>query len=538
MSSKLLDKAPDVKSSETATSEVNSDLVAAIDPAVFFGSSGLLLAITAVIMLRPESSTLFLNELYIFVTTQVGVLYILTAIFTISFLFWLSCSPHGSRVLGTSEKPHYSTPKWAALLFCSGIGGSLIYWGGTEWVFYYIDPPFGLSPKSDESLKWALAYGLFHWGPIGWSFYCLPAIALGCSHYLEGCPTFRLSEACRPVLKGFTARWPGRVADLSFLFGVIASSATGLGFGIAIVSASTSQLIQIADSSLLQIGIIIVATMLIIFSVYRGLDRGILVLSTVNLYLALLFIGFVFILGPSRFILEMGVVSLGTFVGEFFEMLTWSDPQERNDFVESWTVFYWAWWIALGPFMGMFVARVSEGRTIRQIIGGVIGYGSAGCALFFIVLGNFSVSLQLEGTYSLVTKVGEGISPAVMMSEVISFLPYPKIWLAYLAIIGLIFTATTYDSASYVLASGSSKSFGKSGQPARWLRVFWALSLGALPLTLLYAGGLRELQTASLVGSLPIILLYILMAVSIVRTLKKFQKHGSESHNQSNFLIK
>ncbi|MBK52255.1 MAG: choline transporter, partial [Gammaproteobacteria bacterium] len=124
--------------------------------------------------------------------------------------------------------------------------------------------------------------------------------------------------------------------------------------------------------------------------------------------------------------------------------------------------------------MGMFVARVSEGRTIRQIILGVIGYGSAGCALFFIVLGNFSLSLQLEGTYSLVSKVGEGMSPAVIMSEVISFLPYSKIWLAYLAVIGLIFTATTYDSASYVLASGSSKGFGKSRQPPRWLRVFWA----------------------------------------------------------------
>ena len=522
MISETLEKASDADGSLSSTSKIKPDLLAAIDPAVFFGSSGLLLVITALILQHSESSTLFLNELYIFITTQVGVIYIFIAIFTIGFLLWLSLTSYGSIVLGASKKPYYSAPKWAALLFCSGIGGSLIYWGGTEWVFYYIDPPFGLSPQSDESLKWALAYGLFHWGPIGWSFYCLPAIALGCSHYLEGCPTFRLSEACRPVLKGFTARWPGRLVDLSFLFGVIASSATGLGFGIAIVSASISELMQVADSSLLQIGIIIVATMLIIFSVYRGLDRGILVLSTANLFLALLFIGCVFILGPSRFILEMGVVSLGTFAGGFLEMLTWSDPQERSDFVESWTVFYWAWWIALGPFMGMFVARVSEGRTIRQIILGVIGYGSAGCALFFIVLGNFSLSLQLEGTYSLVSRVGEGMSPAVIMSEVISFLPYPKIWLAYLGVIGLIFTATTYDSASYVLASGSSKGFGQSKQPPRWLRVFWALGLGVLPLTLLYAGGLRELQMASLVGSMPIIVLYILMAVSIVRILKKY----------------
>ena len=500
------------------------DPEAVLDTAVFFGSSGLLLIITAGFMMRPESSALLLDELYVFVTSRIGVVYIFAAIFTLGFLFWLACSSYGSIVLGAVNKPHYSTLKWASMLFCSGIGGSLIYWGGTEWVFYYVDPPFGLPPLSDESLEWAQAYGLFHWGPIGWSFYCLPAIALGCSCYLEGSSNFRLSEACRPVLKDFTTRWPGRVVDLSFLFGVIASSATGLGFGIAIVSAATSELIQVADSVFLQICVIALATVLITFSVYRGLERGILVLSTANVFLAMLFVGSVFLLGPSKFILEMGLVTLGTFAGEFFEMLTWSDPRERNDFVESWTVFYWAWWIALGPFMGIFVARVSEGRTIRQIIIGVLAYGSAGCALFFIVLGNFSLSLQLDGTYDLVEKVGDGISPAIIMSEVISFLPYPKIWLAYLAVIGLIFTATTYDSASYVLASGSSKSFGESKQPARWLRVFWALGLGALPLTLLYLGGLRELQTASLVGSLPIMLLYILMAISIVRTLRKFHR--------------
>jgi len=502
---------------------INRDSEAAIDKTVLFGSSGLLLIITAAFLLRPTSSALLLNELYIFVTTQIGVLYLVAAIFTIVFLSWLACSSYGSIVLGAANKPHYSTAKWASMLFCSGIGGSLIYWGGTEWVFYYIDPPFGLSPLSDESLKWALAYGLFHWGPVGWSFYCLPAIALGCSYYLEGSSNFRLSEACRPILKDFTTRWPGRVVDLLFLFGVIASSATGLGFGIAIVSAATSGLFQIADSSILQISVIASATVLITFSVYRGLDKGILVLSTVNVFMALLFICSVFLLGPSKFILEMGVVSLGTFAGEFFEMLTWSDPRERNDFVESWTVFYWAWWIALGPFMGMFIARVSEGRTIRQVIVGVLAYGSAGCALFFIVLGNFSLSLQLDGAYDLVAKVSEGISPAVIMAEVVSFLPFPKIWLAYLAVIGLIFTATTYDSASYVLASGSSKSFGASRQPARWLRVFWAMALGALPLTLLYLGGLRELQTASLIGSLPIMSLYIVLASSIVRTLKKIQ---------------
>ena len=171
-------------------------------------------------------------------------------------------------------------------------------------MFYYVDPPFGLR-RHPMNLWSGLKLRIISLGADRLVIHCLPAI-LGCSYYLEGSSNFRLSEACRPVLKEFTARWPGRVVDLSFL-GAIASSATGLGFGIAIVSAATSELIQISDSVLLQLCVITLATMLITFSVYRGLERGILVLSTVNVFLALLFIGSVFLLGPSTY-LEMGLV--------------------------------------------------------------------------------------------------------------------------------------------------------------------------------------------------------------------------------------
>ncbi|MDG2421049.1 MAG: BCCT family transporter [Gammaproteobacteria bacterium] len=496
-----------------------------VDWFIFSVGSLLLLSLVILITGFPEPSAALIDRFYLFISTNVGVLYVLGAISLLSFLLWLAFGRYGSVVFGDMQKPVYPFFSWCSMLFCSGIGASLIYWGATEWVFYYIEPPFGAEARSTEAIRWSTAYGLFHWGPIGWAFYCLPAIALGCSYHIKKLPALRLSAACEPVLKLQKDRWPGRVIDLFFLIGVVASSATGLGFGTSVVSSSISELTGLRESIQLQIMIIIFATGIIAYSVYRGLEKGILILSKINMSLAILFIIFVFVVGPSKFILEMGIASIGVFVSEFFRMLTWTDPMERANFVESWTIFYWAWWLAMGPFMGMFICRISEGRTIRQVILGVLGCGSLGCFLFFIVLGNYALYLELAGTYDVVEHTVQA-SPSAAIAGIVALLPMGQFWLIFLAVIGLIFMSTTYDSASYTLAAGATRELKDHQHPARWHRVFWAIALGALPLSLLAIGGLRELQTASLVASLPILFIYILLAISIMRTLKNETKKG------------
>ena len=234
--------------------------------------------------------------------------------------------------------------------------------------------------------------------------------------------------------------------------------------------------------------------------------------------LALVFIAFVFMFSPNKFILEMSLLSIGTAINEFVRMLAWTDPMERAVFVESWTVFYWAWWLAMGPFMGMFICRISEGRTIRQTVLGVLGFGTLGCTLFFIVLGNYAVHLELTGAYGVVEKVVE-TSPSAAIAGMVALLPLGQFWLLFLAVIGLIFMATTYDSASYTLAAGATRTLNDQRHPACWHRVFWAIAIGALPISLLFIGGLRELQTASLIASLPILFIYILLGISIMKTL-------------------
>ena len=489
-----------------------------------FGSAALILFSVIILLASyPERSSVFINELYLFVTSRVGVVYILTGTLVLGFLLWLSLSKYGSVVFGDVSEPEYSEFSWISMLFCAGIGASLLYWSATEWVFYYTSPPFGLTSRSDDALFWSLGYGIFHWGPVGWAFYCLPAISLGCSFHINKNPVLRLSAACEPVLNSRMTMWPGRVVDLLFLLGVLATSATGLGFGTAIVSSSISELTSMQEGLGLQIAIIAVVTFLICTSVYRGLDKGILIFSNINAGLALLFITFVLFVGPTVFILEMGITTLGRVLREFITMLFWTDPLQKSDFVESWTVFYWAWWLAMGPFVGMFICKISKGRSVRQVVFGMLLYGSAGCCMFFIILGGYALHAELFGLYPVVENALD-TSPSTAIAGLVKLLPAGSFWLCYLALMGLIFMTTTYDSASYVLAAGASRQLREHEHPTRRHRIFWAAALGLLPVVLLFVGGLRELQTASLVASLPLIFVYILLAVSTIRTLRKASK--------------
>ena len=493
---------------------------------ILFGSGlAILVSIVIIIVLFPEWSTSGIDSLYQYLTSKFGVLYVYAAALTLGFLLFVGFSQYGNIVLGDTEKPQYSEFSWAAMLFCAGIGASLIYWGATEWVFYYVDPPFGVTPRSDQATTWAASYGMFHWGPVGWAFYCLPALALSCTYHVKKITSLRLSTACTPVLGSWVDKWPGRTIDLFFIVGVLGTAATGLGFGTSLVASSITELTGIEDGIYLQTIIIVLATSLIAFSVFRGLDQGIRVLSNINATLAIIFVIFVFLVGPTQFILEMGTVALGNVAQNFISMLFWTDPFEKSSFVESWTIFYWAWWLAMGPFIGMFVCKISHGRSIRQLIFGMLGWGSLGCAIFFIVLGNYALSLQLEGSYGVIEQTIEQ-SPSTAIAGMVAILPAGNFWLVFVALIGLIFMATTYDSASYAIAAGATKRLNASQHPARWHRVFWAVALGIMPLSLLFIGGLRELQTASLVASLPLLVIYLILAASIIRSLREFRDAG------------
>ena len=494
-----------------------------IDWFIFVVGTALLAAVVIPIVVAPEWSFGVINVSFKFITNEFGVYYVWAACIIFVYLVWLSISRFGSIVLGPEgTKAQYSKFSWAAMLFCTGIGSALIYWGAAEWAFYIGDPPYGVEPRSDEAILWASSYGIFHWGPVAWGLYCLPTIAFCCSYHIREIPVLRLSAACSAILKGQADKWPGRIIDLLFIVGLLGTAATGLAFGTSIVSSAITNLTGLPDDFRMQLGVLTACTSLIAYSVYRGLDKGIKVLSVINAILVLIFLAFVAIVGPTTFILEMGVTSLGHVLQNFIKMATWTDPLQKAQFVETWTIFYWAWWLALGPFVGMFVAKISRGRTVREVIFGMLGFGSMGCALFFIVLGNYALDLELSGAYP-VAEQALGESPSTAIAAIIELLPFGKFWLAFIAVVGIIFTATTYDSASYTLSAGATRYLKADEHPLRYHRVYWAVALGTLPAVLLFLGGLTALQTASVVASVPLLFVYVLLAWSIVKTLQDYQ---------------
>ena len=489
-----------------------------VDWFIFFLGAALLSLVVLPIVVFPEASQALIDQAFRFITRELGVLYVALATSILVFLIYAAAGPWGRVRLGDGDA-RYSQFSWISMLFCCGIGGSVIYWGASEWVFYYVAPPFSTEPESDAATLWATTYGMFHWGPVGWALYCLPTLAISCAYYLGRSPSLRLSAACEAGLGRFQSGGLRRFIDLLFIVGLLSSAATGLGFGTAVATSALTRLAGIPDNFSTQLALIAVITVLISISVYRGLDDGIKTLSNINSVLALVLLACVFVLGPTLFIAETSLAALGHGLQHFIQMLTWTDPLGRDQFVENWTVFYWAWWLALGPFVGMFVCKISEGRTVRELITGMLLWGSLGCALFFMILGNFSLNLELTGQMNVVEE-SQSMSPSYALSHAVTYLPGASLWLIFVAVIGTIFTATTYDSAAYTLAAGATQRLAPGQHPERWHRVFWALALGMLPASLLYLGSLRALQTATIVASVPLLVIYVILMISITRTLR------------------
>jgi BCCT family betaine/carnitine transporter len=486
---------------------------------IFTTSLITLLAIAGPLMVWPEAGGRFVDSLYEVLTTQLGVVYIWAGTATLGFVLWLGLGRYGSVVLGAPEvAPRFSTASWMSMLFCAGVATGILYWGTIEWAHYYISPPFGVEPRSAEAIEWAATYGMFHWGPTGWAFYCLPTLAIGHAYYVRRQPYLRVSSACHAVLGRATGGLVGRLTDTLFIVGLLGATGTSLGFGTPMIAAGLGRLFGVESSFGLQAGVVGLCAVLFSSSVYVGLERGIRRLSNLNVAITKTLLLFVLLAGPTLFILKVATNSAGLLVYQFFRMNTWTDPLTDSRFIEDWTVFYWAWWVAVGPFMGIFVARISEGRTIRQIVFGMLGWGSLGCAVYYGILGNYALHLELNGLLDVTGLLAAEGEPAVIVA-VIASLPAGSVVLGVFCISSLVFLATTYDSAAYSLASSASTALARDEEPERWHRVFWATALAMLPLALMRLGGLDPMRTASLLASIPLLVVFAVMAVSLVRAL-------------------
>ncbi len=496
-----------------------------IDKPTFFGALGLLLAATLPLAFWPTQGERWVAVARAFMVDEVGFGYLVLGLGAFLFMLFIVFSKIGQIKLGDpDEEPEFATGSWAAMLFCGGIGASILYWGIIEWAYYFTNPPFGAEPGSEEAVSWATAYGMFHWGPIAWAIYLIPALPIAYFYYVRDRPVLKVSAAVAPVIGDKWAEgWPGKVIDILFIFGLLGGAATTLGLAAPMISQGMHELFGLPMSNFMQIMSLLGCTVVFAISSYVGLEKGLKLLSNINLWLAVALLAFVLIVGPTMFMLETGLSSLGRMMNNFFTMATYTESFgglagfSKSHFPQDWTIFYWAWWLVFAPSMGLFIARISRGRTIREMVVGSICFGSAGCFLFFIVLGNYGLHLQLSGELDIVA-ILQNENAFTAIFAVLDTLPFKWVVVLAFTVLAVLFTATSFDSISYILASVVQKNV--SDEPMAWNRLFWAFALTFMPTVLLLLGGLETLQTAAIVGGLPLLAITVMLSISTLRVAR------------------
>ena len=493
-----------------------------IDLPLFHASIALILAACVPMALAPEAATAAVSGLYAWIAGNLGLLYLWMTVGAAVVLAVVAFGRHGHKRLGgAAAKPDFSTLSWMSMLFCAGIGASILYWSGVEWAYYLEASPLGAASGSDDARELAASYGIFHWGLSAWCLYCLPTVAIAWPYYQRRVPYLRLSTALAGLCGDDVANRPlGRAVDFMFIIALVGGTGTSLGLVMPMIAAAASALLGIEESLQLDIVIVFITVALFASSVYLGLDRGIRRFSDCNAAIAGAFALFVLVAGPTLFALNVGTNSLGLMAHNFVRMNTWTDPIANSGFVQDWTIFYWAWWLAYGPFMGLFVTRISRGRTLRQLIFGMVGFGTLGCALFFVTFGNASMWMDMQGIVPVRELVAAGKADTAI-AEVVGALPLQPLPLIVFVVMAGIFTATTYDSASYAIAASATRNLPAGANPHRWHQVFWAFALVVLPITLMFVGGLRAIQSAVLVVSLPLLAVGVAITTSLFKSLRE-----------------
>ena len=483
---------------------------------------------------NPDLAGEVFSETLAFITTNFGWFYMLSVAFFLVFIVGIAMTPWGSIKLGPDHaEPQYSFPAWFAMLFSAGYGIALLFFGVAEPVLHYASPPAGAAQTVD-SAKQAMQIAFFHWGFHIWAIYGLTGLVLAYFSFRHGLP-LSMRSALYPII-GERINGPiGHVVDVFAILGTLFGIATTLGLSVTQINAGINYLWpDIPVSISVQIIAIAIITALAICSVVAGLDKGVKNLSLLNMILAIGLMLFVFLVGPSIFILETFLQNTGSYLNNIIERTFNLQAYSRSDWIGNWTLFIFGWTIAWSPFVGLFIAKISRGRTIRQFVFGVMFVPTIFTFLWFSVFGDTALHLiMVEGYTSLIADVQA--DNAIALFKLFELLPMTSI-ASFLAVLLIItFFVTSSDSGSLVIDSLAAG--GASHTPV-WQRVFWASAEGVVAATLLLAGGLSALQTMTIASALPFAIIMLIAALGMWRALVIEGHHETslQNHMQSTRL--
>ncbi|NTU88955.1 MAG: BCCT family transporter [Actinobacteria bacterium] len=495
----------------------------AIDKKVFIISGLICIIFVAWSAITPTNAQAVLGSLLTLLSTDFGWLYLLVVAAFIIFLLWLAFSKYGNIRLGKdSEKPAYKYSSWFYMLFAAGMGIGLSFWSVAEPMTHYLSPPIG-EGRTVEAAQNAMAITFLHWGIHPWACYAVIGLILAYFQYRRNKPGL-LSYCLAPLLGEKRANGTiGSIVNILALIVTIFGVATSLGMGAMQINSGLNYVFGIPYNTLTTIIIILITSVAFIISAVVGIDKGIKTLSDINIVLTVGIMLFVFLAGSTVFLLNYFSESIGNYLSMIIQKSFWTDTfSQAPGWLGGWTVFYWAWWIAWGPFVGGFIARISRGRTIREFIAGTLLFPAVLSLFFITVMGGSAIQLDMSG----VTAIAEAVKSDVAFSlfALLKQYPFTTFFSIFSVIMIAIFFVNSADSATLVCSMMTTKGVP---DPPRPVIVFWGVIQCAVAVVLLIAGGLVALQTASIVAAFPFIFVCLGMMVSFIKALHEdFDRNG------------
>nr|VFJ43098.1 MAG: choline/glycine/proline betaine transport protein [Candidatus Kentron sp. FM]VFJ43934.1 MAG: choline/glycine/proline betaine transport protein [Candidatus Kentron sp. FM]VFK07336.1 MAG: choline/glycine/proline betaine transport protein [Candidatus Kentron sp. FM] len=485
------------------------------NPIVFFGSAGMILVFAVFGTFFTETAQVVFDNIKTTISSQYGMWFYHASItFCLFFCFWLCVSRYGRIRLGADdERPKYSYISWFSMLFSAGMGIGVLFWAVAEPITHFTHPPVGVA-GTPEAARLAMDLSLLHWGLHGWAVYAIAGLGLAYVAYRRQQPlTFR--SILYPIF-GERIRGPiGHAIDIFAVLGTMFGVATTLGLGAQQLNAGLHHLLDTDISTALQVLLIVGITVMATISVVSGLDRGILLLSRLAVWLAFPLVLFLLFVEPVLDTLWSVAESTGHYLFTVGKQGFWPDFGGSAQWQGNWTIFYWAWWIAWSPFVGMFVARISRGRTIREFVLGVLFVPTLVTCIWFGLFGGIGLDSVINGNEGLANAVQENF--AVSIFVFFDALPGTVLLSLVGVLIIVIFFVTSSDSASlvidYITAGGDSN-------PPKRQRVFWAITEGVVAAVLLVSGGIAPMQTFQLITGLPLAVILLLICYAIVLLLR------------------
>ncbi|MDR6631025.1 choline/glycine/proline betaine transport protein [Acinetobacter lwoffii] len=497
----------------------NEEMRDGLNKVVFYFSATLILLFSIITILFNEQANQVIINILNWVSRTFSWYYLLAATLYLVFIVFIACSRYGEIKLGPKHsKPEFSLLSWSAMLFSAGIGIDLMFFSVAEPLSHYMNPPIG-EGETFEAARQSMVWTLFHYGLTGWSMYALIGVALGYFSYRYNLP-LTIRSALYPIF-GKRINGPiGHTVDTAAVLGTIFGIATTCGIGVVQLNYGLHVLFDLPENIWIQTVLIAVAVIITIISVTAGVNKGIRILSEINIYVSIGLLLFILFVGNTEFLLAALIQNFGDYISQFPKLSLTSFPFEQpKEWMNSWTLFFWAWWIAWSPFVGLFLARISRGRTIREFVTGTLVIPLLFTLTWLSIFGNSALySVIFDGNTQLATTVLE--NPAHGFYDLLAQYPGFMFTAGVATITGLLFYVTSADSGALVLGNFTTKFTNIEHDSPRWLSVFWAIAIGLLTLAMLMANGVTALQNTTIIMGLPFSFVIFFVMAGLYKSLR------------------